>query len=264
MGDRRLVILVLAMQIALPLAGQTSARSLPQICSLYIDELGRESGADIIRERIRGRLERSSRFQIVQSATSADAILTGAAAIEQHTYVHEGTGGSHWRGAGLFRVVDAATGQTIWNFEYRPAFEWSFRNRSASDRVAEKTVQQLLNDAGTTCSVPPSAEKPERLEESRVGLRGVRTFCVLADDPAATSAAVLTLRDLLPTVTFTDSPTDCRTAQAIFFYNTKAGWGDVFIRSRATPAGALGVRLDVLAKGFVEAWTSANAPPAHE
>jgi hypothetical protein len=259
------MILALAIGIASPLPAREI--SLRDVCSLYIDELGRESGADIIREKIRVRLEKSGRFRIVPGPSTADAVLTGVAAIEPYTYSYEGTGGTKFRGGGLFRLVDRAQ-QTIWSFEYprERGFRNPFRDRSASDRVADKTVEQLLNDAGAACSRSADAEPPDREQPHDQGspaeLKGLRTCCVLTDDQAATSALVLTLRDLLPDATFTDSPTDCRTSQAIFFYNTKAGWGDVFIRSRVLVNGQPGVRLDVLVKNFIEAWRTANAVPA--
>ena len=103
--------------------------------------------------RSRLRLMKAERFAVVERADSADAVLTGVAGVERKHYstVHtdaygrvSGGGGTSLAGMGVLRLVDTATDETIWVFEYKRAL---LLVGSASSRVANKTVEQLLKDA---------------------------------------------------------------------------------------------------------------------
>ncbi|MDH4303512.1 MAG: hypothetical protein OEV53_05570 [Nitrospira sp.] len=124
--------------------------------SIYIDDLGKEEGANLIegsakvREEIRTGLAKSGRFSIVQSPQEADAILSGLAGIEKWYHGMEGFYGlegdldTHYLGVGHFRLVESNSKQTIWIHEYERGF---FKpHQSVTSRVAEQTVNKLLQD----------------------------------------------------------------------------------------------------------------------
>lgn len=84
------------------------------------------------------RLMASRRFDIVEEPQRADAVLTGAAALMQH-------GARHYRGIGIFRIVENRTGETVWSYEYKRGF---MLGGSVSSRMADQVVDQLLQVAG--------------------------------------------------------------------------------------------------------------------
>ena len=125
---------------------------LEGIRRIYIDELGREEGSDLVREKLRVRLMKSERFVVVERRDLADAILTGVAGVERKynstvttsaTGNVSGGGTTTFSGVGVLRLVDVKSEETIWVFEYKRGFSLG----SASTRVADKTVEQLLKDA---------------------------------------------------------------------------------------------------------------------
>src|SRR5438093_12012682 len=127
------------------------APKLANVRRIYIGSLGNEEGADLVREKIRLRLSKTERFSVVERPESADAILTGVAGVVRTTApVSTNTatgdvsgGGTGFSGVGVLRLVDLKTDETIWVFEYKRGFSF----KGASDRVAYKTVEQLLKDA---------------------------------------------------------------------------------------------------------------------
>jgi hypothetical protein len=135
-------------------------QDLPRLASvkyIYIDDLGKEEGADLIegsaavREEISKGLARSGRFSVVQSAQEADAILSGLAGFEKWYHGMEGFYGlegdldTHYLGVGRFRLVESKTKQTIWTHEYERGF---FKpHQTVTSRVAQQTIDKLLQDA---------------------------------------------------------------------------------------------------------------------
>ena len=117
----------------------------PQLASVrhvYVDQLGREEGSDLVREKIRILLIKSPRFKVVELRTQADAVLTGVAGVEKSFHSDRDGGYTHFAGNGVFRLVDVKSTETIWTYEY-------IRGRSrgsASSRVASLTVDQLHED----------------------------------------------------------------------------------------------------------------------
>jgi hypothetical protein len=57
-------------------AGQTAAQ-LQDVKKIYVDTLGDDTGASAIRNGIRNALAKSDRFEVVESADQADAVLSG-------------------------------------------------------------------------------------------------------------------------------------------------------------------------------------------
>lgn len=130
---------------------------LASVKSIYIEDLGKENGADLIegsdlvKEEIGTRLTQSGRFSVAQSPEQADAVLTGLAGFEKWYHGMEGFYGlegdldSHYLGVGHFRLVDPKTKQSIWTHEYEKGF---FKlHQAVTSRVAEQTVSKLLQDA---------------------------------------------------------------------------------------------------------------------
>jgi hypothetical protein len=133
-------------------AGAQEKFKLAEIKRIYIGDLGREEGADLVREKIRARLMKSDRFIVVETQETADAVLTGVAGVQRrhHSSIHTnpstgdvyGSGGTSYSGVGVLRLVDNKSQETIWVYEYKRGFGFG----SASSRVADKTVDKLLKD----------------------------------------------------------------------------------------------------------------------
>lgn len=125
--------------------------TLASVRKIYITELGREEGADLVREKIRVELMKSGRFTVLEKPDGADALLTGVAGVavshssnvsgNARTGLH-GSGVTSYAGLGVLRLVDRRTDSTIWMFEYKRGFSVG----SASSRVARKAVEKLLQD----------------------------------------------------------------------------------------------------------------------
>ena len=120
-----------------PTTPEQGAR-LPRVKRLYLGDLGQDHGSAIVREKIRARLMASQRFDIVEERQRADAVLTGAAGLMRH-------GARHYRGLGIFRIVENRTGETIWSYEYKRGLMFG---GSVSSRMADQVVGQLLQVAG--------------------------------------------------------------------------------------------------------------------
>ena len=140
---------------------RSQVNKLADIRKIYIGDLGREEGSDLVREKIRVRLMKSERFSVVERPEAADAVLTGVAGVvrsynnavhtDQDGNVH-GSGSTSFSGTGVLRLVDTKTDETIWVFEYKRGFAF----KGASNRVADKTVEKLLKDA-----TPQSSKKSQ-------------------------------------------------------------------------------------------------------
>lgn len=153
----------------------TSCQSTPQpihdltrlasVKTIYIDDLGREEGANLIensnhvREEISTGLTQSGRFSVVQSPQEADAVLTGLAGLEKWYHGMEGFYGlegdldtSHL-GVGRFRLVDTKTNQTIWTHDYKRGLLKP--TQSVTSRVANQVVETLLFDAARAAKATP-------------------------------------------------------------------------------------------------------------
>jgi len=130
--------------------GQDVSRLL-NVKKIYIGDLGREEGSDLVREKIRVRLMKTDRFVVVEKPELADAVLTGVAGVErQYTSSVStdsngkvsGEGTTTFAGLGVLRLVDVKTSEAIWLFEYKRGFGF----KGASSRVADQTVGKLLKD----------------------------------------------------------------------------------------------------------------------
>jgi hypothetical protein len=132
---------------------------LDSVQKIYVDNLGDSDSSALIREKLRARLTDSDRFQVVESAEQADAVMTGAAhvdktqvgSIQTDSSGVNGKIGASYDGQGVIRLVSTSTKETIWIYEYKQAKIGRFipimKPRSASGDVAGKAVKQLLKDA---------------------------------------------------------------------------------------------------------------------
>jgi len=118
--------------------GNAQDRSkLLNVKRIYVADLGKEEGSDIVKEKIKLLLMKSERFTVVESRENADALLVGAAGVNSR-----GAGAAV--GAGVLRLVDPKSEETIWVYEYsRPLMAFG----SEANRIAEKTVDKLKGDA---------------------------------------------------------------------------------------------------------------------
>ena len=141
---------------ASPKGVHDSAR-FASVKSIYIEDLGKEEGADLIensnavREEIRNRLAQSGRFSVAESPQESDAILSGLAGFEKWYHGMEGFYGlegdldTHFLGVGRLRLIDSKTKQILWSHEYERGF---FNlHQTVESRVAEQVVNALLQDA---------------------------------------------------------------------------------------------------------------------
>jgi TolB-like protein len=136
------------------------ARDLTRLASvktIYIDDLGKEEGADLIEhsrqvlEEISTGLTQSGRFSVVQSPQEADAVLAGLAGLEKWYHGMEGFYGlegdldTSYLGVGRLRLVDVKANQIIWTHDYKRGLLKP--TQSVTSRVANQVVEKLLLDA---------------------------------------------------------------------------------------------------------------------
>ena len=177
---RKLLATAICLCLPLGLASAQSSSKLKSIKKLHIGELGRQPESDLIREKIRIRLEKSGRFSVVEKAEEADATLTGAAGVETVDALLVGVAADvSWgrgrpvydpvygpaydpryggrsagvgvyggrdrvqSGTGVFRLIDTKSHDTIWVYEVKQA---GAGHGSATGGVAERAVKRLLKD----------------------------------------------------------------------------------------------------------------------
>ncbi len=162
----RILPLLVALLVPKAFAADQPNLELAGIHKIYIDQLGSEQGADLVREKIRLRLIKSARFQVVEAPEEADAVLTGVAGVERRRFSSissdsagrvSGVGGTSYAGLGVLRLIVGKTKQTIWIYEYKRGLSLTL---SASSRVAEKTVTQLLKDAKAASEQATRIQRP--------------------------------------------------------------------------------------------------------
>jgi hypothetical protein len=139
---------------AAPVPSINPAANLARIHKIYVDQLGKGEGSELLREKIRVGLIKSGRFSVVERPEAADAIMTGAAGgVSQgyHSSVStnvvnggiSGGGSTTYSGHGVLRLVDPKTEESVWIFEYKRGL---MSGGSVSSRVAEQVVEKLMKD----------------------------------------------------------------------------------------------------------------------
>ncbi len=103
-----------------------------------------EEGTNPFHKKLRAKLIKSGRFEVVEKPEDADAILEGDA---RNTGV---VGGVHYdmvlppdKGlVAMLKLIGSSSRKHIWGFEYKGRFTWG----GGARKIARKTVKQLLND----------------------------------------------------------------------------------------------------------------------
>ena len=125
------------------LSAVVSAQSqLIDVKKIYVGSLG--EGSEVVQEKIKLRLTKSKRYEVVDRPEDADAMLVGAIAIEGRQIQFGGHGNTVYEGTGVVRLVAPTSKQTFWSYEYKPGH---FRDHDANTDVANKVVERLLKDA---------------------------------------------------------------------------------------------------------------------
>lgn len=115
------------------------AKKLSKIQKIFLGDLGREEGSDLVKEKIRIGLINSGQIQVVEIPEGADATLTGVAGFEKTIR----DGDTNYAGIGVVRLVQTSTKDVIWGYEYKRGIMFM---GSVSSRVAQQIVDQLLSD----------------------------------------------------------------------------------------------------------------------
>jgi hypothetical protein len=131
-----------------------SVLKLSAVKKIFVGELGRTDNADIVREKVKQRLNQTGIFSVVERTNQADAVLIGTVVIEK--YFEDGSdcrsSDLKTEAVGFFYLRDAATDKLVWSYEYRPkAFDFAFFAHEAErvyNRVAESVVEKMRKDAG--------------------------------------------------------------------------------------------------------------------
>lgn len=103
--------------------------TIKQIRRLYVDNLGSDGDSRLLRERVRAELSKIKYFSVVDSPSEAQGIIQGAVASKGYTSAYGSSASgqayvtqeTHYVTASTLRVIDAATGKTLWTWEFHPA-----------------------------------------------------------------------------------------------------------------------------------------------
>ena len=147
-----LVLVVFSLAI-LAYAGNDSVNpQLKEIKKIYLSELGTTDSSDLVREKIRLRLMQTGKFTVVERREDADAIFTGTVVMEKHISGGLGDVDTSNKAVAIFYLRSAVTDEVIWTYEYKPKFFniaiFTDKATRGYNRVAERTVERLLKDAG--------------------------------------------------------------------------------------------------------------------
>lgn len=121
------------------------ATKLANIQKIYVDDLGKGEGSDLVREKIQQRLLKDGHFMVVEKPELSEAVLTGAAGVKLTT---SSSGATSSQTHGVLHLVAMQTNETVWTFEYKPKF-FSFGGSPAhmADQVADKLMKDAVSQA---------------------------------------------------------------------------------------------------------------------
>ena len=129
---------------------------LNNVKTIYVDDLGRQSKSDLIREKLIAYFNKTTRFKIVNTPAEADAVLTGTASVEtagKGRIINPATGKAASNkeisryGTASLKLVDTKTKKVSWTFEFRGTGKDSANNPNG--KIAFQTVKRLIEDAAT-------------------------------------------------------------------------------------------------------------------
>lgn len=128
---------------------------LDNVKTIYVDDLGGQNKSDLIREKLIGYLNKTTRFKTVETPEEADAVLTGEASVEtagKGRIISPTTGKAasnkefSRHGVAALKLVDAKTKNVIWTFTFKGLGKDSANNPTG--KIAFQTVKRLLEDVG--------------------------------------------------------------------------------------------------------------------
>jgi hypothetical protein len=128
------------------LRAQEGAQRLRDVHRIYVDSFGAEDGAEAIRSKIITGLGKVRRFEIVQAADQADAVLTGASRISKGPRRPANGQAPNSSGANRFHVTADARlvskdQETLWADDASIAAPSHF---GATSSMADRIVKDLL------------------------------------------------------------------------------------------------------------------------
>jgi hypothetical protein len=130
-----------------PLGAQEGAPRLQDVRKIYVDAFGTGDGAEVIRSKIISRLVKAGRFEVVQSANQADAVLTGASQLSKTAHYSANANGQYANASGGTRY-HATAGVQLVTKDQKILWADDTSNgafsRSASSSLADRIVKDLL------------------------------------------------------------------------------------------------------------------------
>jgi hypothetical protein len=120
------------------------AAKLANIHKIYIDDLGKGEGSDLVREKIRLRLTRDGHFMVVETSELADAVLTGDVGVN---VIYSSTGTTSFQPHGVLLLVATEINETVWTFEYKHGFFAGGSAASIADQLADKLMKDAVSQA---------------------------------------------------------------------------------------------------------------------
>ena len=155
-----LSIMTAGLMLAAGSATAQTQQGLGRIQTIYVDSLGKEEGADLVREKIIVGLARSGKVTVVDSPEKADARLIGIGRLATgedyaaSVSVHEGNGNGTASGGTTYSATAAArligkSGEILWAGQtnaWNPLqlFGTKMTWGSATSHVANAIVKDLL------------------------------------------------------------------------------------------------------------------------
>jgi hypothetical protein len=129
------------------LRAQEARQRLQDVRSIYVDSFGTGEGADVIRSKIITRLVKAGRFEVVQSAAQADAVLAGASQVSKTAHYSANANGEYANASGGTRYHATAGVQLIGKDRkilWADDTSNGALSRSASSSLADRIVKDLL------------------------------------------------------------------------------------------------------------------------
>jgi hypothetical protein len=129
------------------IGAQEGAPRLQDVRRIYVDSFGTGDGADVIRSKIITRLVKAGRFDVVQSADQADAVLTGASQVSKTAHYSANANGQYANASGGTRY-HATAGVQLVSKDQKILWADDTSNgafsRSASSSLADRIVKDLV------------------------------------------------------------------------------------------------------------------------
>jgi len=129
------------------LCAQERAQRLQDVRRIYVDSFGAGDGADVVRSKIITRLVKAGRFEVVQSADQADAVLTGASQLSKTAHYSANANGQYANASGGTRYHATAGVQLVGKNQkilWADVTSNGAFSRSASSGLADRIVKNLL------------------------------------------------------------------------------------------------------------------------